>query len=174
MLALMRNRSAALLASRLVAIYLGFPALIYSGELGHDLIRGREPAVLARSFFPIVFLLGLAAVMWILAPRVADAFLRDPKAPPDQHAGQETLQARDVGAIAFAVAGLIIATQATPLLASTVQRLVGRVWNRDATTDLVAAITRIAIGAVVFLKARVLATSVLGPPSAGSESRQAP
>jgi len=161
----MRVRSAALLASRIVAIYIGFHAVIYSGEFAHDLIRRRPVAVLARSFAPLTALLALAAILWILAPRVAAALLRG-SAPaegePDaESAGEGPLRARDAGTIAFAVSGLFIAAQAAPLLAATVQRFVGGVWNRDATGDVLALGTRVLIGVLVFVNARGLTSGVL-------------
>ncbi|HEX9696542.1 MAG TPA: hypothetical protein VGB64_09560 [Actinomycetota bacterium] len=163
----MRIRSAALLASRIVAIYIGFHAVIYSGEFAHDLIRRRSVAVLARSFAPLTALLALAAILWILAPRVAAALLRgsapaDANGEPDaESAGEGPLRARDAGTIAFAVSGLFIAAQAAPLLAATVQRFVGGVWNRDATGDVLALGTRVLIGVLVFVNARGLTSGVL-------------
>jgi hypothetical protein len=155
----MRLRNAALVASRILAIYIGFHALIYAGEFAHDLIRMRPLAVLARSVAPICGFMLVAGALWWKAPRIADAMMRG---APEPDEGEPAATGRELGAIAFGVAGLLIAAQATPLLASTIQRLVGGVWSTDATGDVLAAATRIVIGALVFANARRLSNAILG------------
>lgn len=152
---------AALLATRIIAIYVAFHAIIYGGEFAHDLLRARPVAVLARSFVPVGALVVLAAGFWMLAPRVARALIRDPGAVSATEQPQAPPDANAIGAIAFGALGLFIASQAAPLFASTIQRLVGGVWNGDATGDVIAATVRIALGIAIFFGSARLADGIL-------------
>lgn len=149
----MRLRSAALIASRILAIYVGFHAVIYAGDLTHDLIRAEPFAQTARSLVPLLGLLALAAVLWLLAPRVAKALAAG---TADEPAGSPATAA-EIATIAFVVAGLYIASQALPLLAHAAGRLAAGLGSRrDIAVDAGAAVVRLCIGVALAGGARPL------------------
>lgn len=157
----MRLRNAALLASKILAVYVGFHAVVYAGDVAHALIRHDPVAEVARSVVPLVAVLALATVLWVAAPWVAGRLAAGTTATPD---GAGPATAAEIAAIAFAVAGLYIASQALPLIAHGLGRLAtGTGSGRDVAADLASAVVRLGIGAGVGLGAGRLAARMVGP-----------
>ncbi|HEX9697631.1 MAG TPA: hypothetical protein VGB64_15115 [Actinomycetota bacterium] len=160
----MRTRTAGMIASRVLAIYIAFTSIIFSGELIHALIEGRPAGVVAESALPAGVALGLALLLWVAAPAVADRLAGSASGG----AGEEDSPARaaDIAAIAFTVAGLFIAAQALPLVAHALTRLaIGEGTGRDIAADLASAIARTTIGAALAATARSLAKRLFAPES---------
>lgn len=155
----MRLRTAAHIASRVLAIYVAFTSIIFSGELIHALIE-REPAgIVAESALPAGVSLLLAAALWFGAPAIARRLTDD---APDQDAGSP-VTARAIATIAFAVAGFYIAAQALPLAVHALIRLtVGEGTGRDIAADLASAIARTGIGLALARAASPLARRLFG------------
>lgn len=148
----MRIRTAGLIASRVLAVYVGFTAIIFAGKLVHSVFEARPAGEIAESLLPASIALTLAAVLWFRAAAVAD---RIAAGSDDDDTG--TVGARDAATIAFAVAGLFIASQAIPLAVHGIVRLAGGAAGLDAAADLVSALIRAAIGAGVAAAAPAIA-----------------
>lgn len=143
-----------MIASRVLAIYVGFHAVIYSGEVGRDLFNAD---VRASSLVPAALLVGLAGVLWFGAPMVARAMTKGVR---DERPGPAS--ARDLAHIAFAVAGLVIGAQALPLAAHVAARAASGDFTRDAFADLAAALARIGLGAGIVVLSRRAASALFG------------
>lgn len=140
----MRIRTAGLIASRVLAIYVGFTAVIFVGQLVHAIYESRPGGEIAESLIPAAIALSLAGVLWFSAPAVAARLAAGAAEETEQAA---PARASDLATIAFAVAGLFIASQAIPLAVHAIVRVIaGASEQRDAAADLLSALVRAALG----------------------------
>lgn len=151
-------RDAGLVASRVVALYVGFHAMIYSGDFLHDIIRDRDSATFWSALVPLILLSGTAIILWTAAPKVAGWLVaRTSTTDPPRTADRV-----DLAQIAFATAGLVIGAQAIPLAAHAIARvMVPPGINRDVVADFVAAAVRIGLGIGIVLSAHSMAIALL-------------
>ncbi|HVL91456.1 MAG TPA: hypothetical protein VM841_14605 [Actinomycetota bacterium] len=148
----MRVRTAAVVASRVLAIYVAFTSIIFAGELIKAIIERQPAGAIAEPALPAAVALTLALVLWFAAPAVAARLAREPLGDDDPPA-----RAREIALIAFTVAGLYIAAQALPLAVHALARIaLAEGTARDVTADLVSAAARTGIGVTLALLAPLL------------------